>query len=272
VTCRDNLVIDQPYSNGIWYDVGNVDGVFVNNWIESVGRPDSPFSSRQLWPSENGFFFEISKGAVCAGNVFVNCDHGLMILNSSDVLIYQNTFVNSVACIGRNARTALGDHFGWHPSTGPAIDERDGHVVANNLFAGERTFSRPLLFVWQTDTLCKQLDQPMTAEFDHNVFVREAGPADHPLILWSPAPNERCQVVFRSLEDLRAALPGFAAGSRDLSGYDGPLFRSRELGDYHLLPSAPGGKEGKLLPANVRALLNMPDGGPPYVGAYPPAP
>ena len=36
VTCRDNLVIDQPYSNGIWYDVGNRDGVFVNNWIEGA--------------------------------------------------------------------------------------------------------------------------------------------------------------------------------------------------------------------------------------------
>ncbi|RPH73745.1 right-handed parallel beta-helix repeat-containing protein, partial [bacterium] len=28
VTCTDNLVIDLPWSNGIWYDVGNVDGVF----------------------------------------------------------------------------------------------------------------------------------------------------------------------------------------------------------------------------------------------------
>ena len=38
VTCRDNLVIDNPNSNGIWYDVGNVDGVFVNNWVEGAHR------------------------------------------------------------------------------------------------------------------------------------------------------------------------------------------------------------------------------------------
>ena len=31
VTCRDNLVIDQPKLNGIWHDVGNVDGRFYNN-------------------------------------------------------------------------------------------------------------------------------------------------------------------------------------------------------------------------------------------------
>jgi hypothetical protein len=48
VTFRDNLVIDQPYSNGVWYDVGNRDGVIVNNWIEGAMV---------------GFFFEISRGA-----------------------------------------------------------------------------------------------------------------------------------------------------------------------------------------------------------------
>ena len=45
VTCRDNLVLDNPDSNGIWYDVGNRDAVFVNNWIENA---------------QDGFFFEIS--------------------------------------------------------------------------------------------------------------------------------------------------------------------------------------------------------------------
>ena len=100
VTCNDNLVIDLPYSNGIWYDVGNVDGVFTNNWVEGVGIQHDDMKKDQLWPSDNGFFFEISKGAICAGNVFVDCDHGIMVLNSSDVHIYQNTFINSMVAIG----------------------------------------------------------------------------------------------------------------------------------------------------------------------------
>ena len=61
VTCRENLVIDQQYSNGIWYDVGNVDAVFVDNWVEGA---------------MDGFFFEISKGVICAGNVFVQVRQG----------------------------------------------------------------------------------------------------------------------------------------------------------------------------------------------------
>ena len=111
VTCRDNLVMDNPNSNGIWYDVGNLDGVFVNNWVEDA---------------LDGFFFEISKGAIVAGNVFVNCDKGIRVLNSSNVRVYHNTLVNSVASFERNERSATGDHFGWHPATGPGRGQARG--------------------------------------------------------------------------------------------------------------------------------------------------
>ena len=145
VTCRDNLITGLPFSNGIWYDVGNVDGVFINNWVEGVGDINRKISNLQTWPSESGFFFEISKGAICAGNVFVNCELGVHILNSCDVRMYQNTFVNSTACVSRSERSAVGDHFGWHPATGPGVDERDGHVFVNNLMTGDDGFNRPLL-------------------------------------------------------------------------------------------------------------------------------
>ncbi len=81
VICRENKVIDHPFSNGIWYDIGNIDGVFVNNWLEGVGYVDGPFRTDQVWASKNAFFFEISHGAICASNVFVNCDQGILILN-----------------------------------------------------------------------------------------------------------------------------------------------------------------------------------------------
>jgi len=272
VTCRDNLVIDQPNSNGIWYDVGNVDGVFINNWIEGVGHGGSPMRTDQVWPSANGFFFEISKGAVCAGNVFVNCDHGLMVLNSSNVRIYQNTFINSVACIGRNARVAAGDHFGWHASTGPDVDKRDGHVFVNNLMTGDRNFDRPLLFVWQPASLCRQVPGPMVKECDGNVCVRMAAGATSPLVLWSPAAGENCQAGFDSLENLRRVDPGFSAHSRSFVGYDGPLFKGIELGNYEVLPAFPGSKTGMPLPDDIRALLRMEHAVNPNTGAYVPRP
>ena len=270
VTCRDNLVIDLPYSNGIWYDVGNADGVFVDNWIEGVGRIDTPMRTDQVWPSQNGFFFEISKGAVCAGNVFVNCDHGLLILNSANVRIYQNTFVNSVACIGRNGRVAAGDHFGWHASTGPSLEGRDGHVFVNNLLRGDLNFGRPLFYVWQPDSLSQRLARPMLNQCDGNVAVRASRGLNSPLILWSPSPGDHRQAGFDSLEDLQRVEPGFSLYSRSFAGYDGPLFKSADLRHYEVLPGFPGSKTGLPLPQDVAELLRRDPVTGPFPGAFAP--
>ena len=271
VTCQDNLVIDLPYSNGIWYDVGNVDGKFLNNWIEGVGIPNRKLDPRRPWPSDNGFFFEISKGAVCAGNVFVNCDQGIFVLNSSNVQIYNNTLINSTACIARNARTAANDAmFGWHSSTGPDVDKREGHVFVNNLLTGDSNYRRPLLFVWQPDSLCRQLPSPLVRQLDHNVYIRRSEKPASSLIVWSPAPGACCQVGFESLGELRRLFPQFSVSDRSYDNYSGPLFKSAELGNYQLLPTAPGAKSGMALSPDIRKLLGQTKKGGQYVGAYPP--
>ncbi len=163
VICRDNLVIDQPYSNGIWYDVGNRDAVFVNNWIEGA---------------INGFFFEISRSATVAGNVFVRCAEGIRVLNSADVLVHNNTFVDSPAVFDRNERSATNDHFGWHPSTGPGVEEREGHVFANNLLVAGDVYRGPLLRVEEPASLCGRLTRPLVKTVDANVYVRESLPGE----------------------------------------------------------------------------------------------
>ncbi len=270
VTCRDNLVTDLPNSNGIWYDVGEVDGVFVNNWVQNVGRVDSSMPTSQLWPSQNGFFFEISQGVTCAGNVFVNCDHGLMILNSSNARMYNNTFVNSVACIGRNGRVPAGDRFGWHSSTGPDVDKREGHVFVNNLLTGDAEFNRPLLFVWQPPAVCSQLPNPQLKEIDYNVFVRGRADASYPLILWSPAANEQCQRGFESPDEMHRILPQFGAHGKHYSDYSGPLFKGASLSNYALLSSFPGSDKGTALPSDISKLLGGSDKRQNHPGAYAP--
>ena len=268
-TCRDNLVIDLPYSNGIWYDVGNVDGRFINNYVVGVGDNKIDVNKHQLWPSSNGFFFEISKGAICAGNVFVNCDHGIMILNSSNVQIYQNTFVNSIACIGRNGRSAVGDHFGWHPSTGPDVDKREGHIFVNNLLTGDENFKRPLMFVWQPDSMCKKLKNPMLKQFDYNVFVNGSDSVSNPLIYWSPSVNNNCQLISESLGDIQKLYPEFLTHSRYLPNYNGPLFKGFDLGNYHLLQAFPGSDAATSLPTEISELHGQ---SKQFIGAYPPIP
>ena len=269
MTCQDNLVIDLPNSNGIWYDVGNVDGRFLNNWVEGVGNVNREFINKRPYPSESGFFFEISKGVVCAGNVFVNCDQGIFILNSSNAQIFQNTFVNSTVCIGRNGRNPANDGlFGWHSSSGPAVNKRGDHVFMNNLLTADNSYHRQLLFLWQQDSMNQLFDESQLKQFDYNVFVRPADRNPKPLILWTPAIHNDYQVAFESLEGLQKMYPELGSHNHYYSD-DVPLFKSRELGNFQLLPTFPGANSASLLPAEISKLLGLPKKDIMYIGAYP---
>ncbi len=186
--------------------------------------------------------------------------------------MYNNTLVNSTVCIGRTGRSAVGDHFGWHPSTGPDVDERYGHIFVNNLLTGDENFHRPLLNVWQTDTLCKWLDKTPLKQLDYNVYVRGHDKTSFPLILWSPAMNDECQISFDSPGDLNALNSKFEAHSRSFTNDIRPFFQSDELGNYRILKGFPGTEGAMKLPAEVMKLLKYPEKEGRFAGAYPPLP
>ena len=218
VTCRNNLVMDNPNSSGIWYDVGNTDGVFVNNWVQDC---------------TNGFFFEISKGALCVGNVFVNCQNGIFVLNSSNVRAWHNTLVNCSATFERTNRRAAGDHFGWHAATGPDVDQREGHVFADNLLVADSNFQRPLLQVRQSADLCGSLTGSQLDELNGNLYIRENDAGA--MFIWSPAYGENCTTRFNSMEGFQKINRKFETGSRVLASDMRSVFKSPELQNYKLM-------------------------------------
>ena len=262
VTFRDNLITEQPYSNGVWYDVGNRDGVIVNNRIEGA---------------QVGFFFEISRGATVAGNVFVRCDRGVWALNSADVRVYNNTFVDTPASFERNERSATGDHFGWHPTTGPDVDQREGHVFVNNLMVASEAYRGPLARFEQPASLCAKLPRPMAKEVGGNVYVRAAisgttpGAAAEalPLIVWSPAGTGSCVSRPVSLEEFRKLAPAFEVNGRQIDATPRSIFKGPDVGRYELLHALPGAAGGESLPADVRKLLGWSDEDARTPGAYP---
>jgi hypothetical protein len=256
VTFRDNLVIDNPNSNGVWYDVGNRDGVFVNNWIEGT---------------VDGFFFEISRGVTVAGNVFVRCDKGVRILNSADAHVYNNTFVETRASFERNERSATGDHFGWHPSTGPDVDQREGHVFLNNLLVASDEYRNPLLQFEQPASLCAKLPRPPVKEAGGNVYVRAAvtDGAAPPLIQWSPAATNSCISRLASLDEFRKLAPAFEASGRQFDQTPRSVFKGPDAGRYELRQALPGAPGGEILPADVRKLLGWSEEEARTAGAYP---
>lgn len=274
ITCKDNLVYDLPISNGIWYDVGNVDGRFINNWVKGVGtnkgkRPDYTL----MWPNYNGFFFEISKGAICAGNVFEDCDQSVFVLNSRDVQIYNNTFVNSTICIRRDLRSAANDHFGWHPSSGPDIDERYGHIFVNNLIAGDENFKVPFISVGQHQDLCDKLKDPQLKQMDYNVIVRDSKSNFNILANWGPSKTAGgtagCDESIVTIEDLNNLLGMSSAHNQVFSHLNLQVFQSRELSNYQLLPGFSDTRTATALPVDIQKLLGLTVKYKPYTGAYP---
>ncbi len=268
VTCRDNLVIDQTNSNGIWYDVGNVDAVFVDNWIENC---------------IDGFFFEISKNAVVAGNVFLNCEKGVRSLNSSGVRVYHNTFVNTCAAFERDGRSAQGDHFGWHPSTGPDVEERVGHVFMGNLLVADAALRAPdqgyrladsspftpMVLFGQPQKLADRLTMPHVAAFDGNVYVRSEAAVASPVVTWSPSAGAKTLVEHATLADFRKAQPAFEARGQEFVTNPGSVLRSLHLKNFELVPTFTAQVPADTLPAEVRQLLGWSAADATTPGAYP---
>lgn len=175
-----------------------------------------------------------------------------------------------MAWFERSERSAVGDHFGWHPSAGPDVHERLGHVFANNLLVADETFRGPLLHAGQTEKVRARLKESQLAGLDGNVYVRRArGRAvAEPLVAWAPASNERGAVEFAGWRELHAALPQFEAHGREFPDYNGPLFRSAELGHFEVARAFPGAGVAVPLPPDVRATLGWADAREAHVGAY----
>jgi parallel beta-helix repeat protein len=237
--------------------VGNRDGVFVNNWVENA---------------TNGFFFEISRGVTVAGNVFFRCGNGVFILNSADARVYNNTFLDAAATFQRNQRSAQGDLFGWHATTGPDVDQREGHVFVNNLLVASEPFRRPLVRFDQPAMMCKRLPRPQAKEIAGNVYVRAAlaGETASPaLIAWSPAATDSCAVTASSLAEFQKQAPEFEKGARQLDLTPASIFKSPDLKRLDLFRELPGGPSGVTAPADVRKLVGWSEQQARTPGAYP---
>jgi parallel beta-helix repeat protein len=247
VVFRDNLVLDNPASNGVWYDVGNYEAEFVNNYVEGA---------------QVGFFFEISNSATVTGNVFVNNGRGAWALNSRNVRIYNNTFVNSPASFSRNGRTPTGDVFAWHSSTGPDVAERAGHVFVNNLVVADADYRNPLLQIEQSADLCGKLKTSPLAAMDGNVYVRPAANTA-PFAMWSPAEGPDCTAKPASLAELKQAVPGIEAKGRQIDGAPRDVLRSPDFMRFELVKPLPVALP---TPPQVLKMLGWKSAG--SVGAY----
>jgi hypothetical protein len=185
----------------------------------------------------------------------VECDKGIRVLNSSNVRVWHNTLVNTVASFERTERSAVNDHFGWHPATGPDVDKREGHVFVGNLLAADAWFSKPLLRFEQTRGLCGKLTKPQVTQLDSNVYVRNRDPGARALLVWSPVAGENCVTELKALADMQKLHPEFEAHSQVLNMDLGSVFKSPELGNYELIQGFTELASTGFLPTEIQQLL-----------------
>jgi hypothetical protein len=186
------------------------------------------------------------------------------------VQAYQNTLFNSLVSIERTERSAVGDHFGWHPSAGPDVGERQGHVFVNNLLVADETFAGPMLEFKQSAVLKERLKDPEAKEIDGNVYVRRARPTVQTFIEWSPVQNEKGLVATTALEEFQKLDSRFEAKALSFPDYWGPLFQSTDLHNFNLLSAFPGSTNGVALAPAIRELWKLKPGQPVFPGAYVP--
>ena len=256
---RDNLVKNQPNSNGVWWDVGNHDGVFVNNHCEDI--------------AQSALFFEISEGLTAAGNTFINCDQALFALNAKDVKLYNNTLINSRANFRRDSRGDQLGVFGWHVTTGPGVEERGHHTFVNNLVYMTSDKNSAMLQTGQPANLCERLSNPLLDVLDYNVYVRDVDAATEekaPLMNWAPYPNERCNIDIFTPAELNEIHTNFAANSQYLENIEGSLFVDMANNDFNVANESVLNASAKDIPAEVLEMMGLDAGTKPFIGAVAP--
>jgi parallel beta-helix repeat protein len=222
----------------------------------------------------NGIMIEISRGATIAGNVVVNSYRGLFVLNSADVHAYNNTFINSRVHFERNERVAAGDVFDWHSTTGPGLDQREGHIFVHNLMAVSDSFHDPLLeFLQRPAPLCGKLVHAQVNEVDGNVYIRAASPLDSgapaPLITYAPSEAEGCTSKLASLDDFRKLRPAFEKNGVEIDRTPRSVLKGPDVGRFELQGVLPNVPAINLLPPEVRSLLGWTEAQSKTPGAYP---
>ena len=255
---RENMVVNHPNSNGVWWDVGNHDAVFVRNHVEKV--------------SQNGFFFEISMGAIVAGNVFEDCDQGIFVLNASNVEVYNNTLINSRINFSRNNRGDEIGLFGWHITVGPKVEERHGHVFVNNLLYMTNGNDSPLFQTEQPSSMCERLTEPQLKTLNYNVFVRgnEEGGHNTPMMKWSPYPDENCQIDIFSPTELNDLIPEFSTDCQYFKNFDDQLFVDLQNKDFRPVTGFPGLNAATTIPPHIAEIMRLKDNKDPFCGAFAP--
>jgi mannuronan 5-epimerase len=233
VTLRDN-VFEQNYGHAIHCDWACRDINIVRNLI--------------IRNHSYGIKYEKAGTAILASNVFVRNGGGIDVFGSSEVTIYNNTFLDQASdLVIQDDRRRTDD---------PQVPgETRDVVVENNILTGVSPIS---VF----DISRMKSAERMVRTVDHNVYLRRAADSQ-PLVSWTEGSK---RVAFATLDEFRARA-GHERHGLAVEQSPDRVFVAVSRGDYRLQLPGPGGYAGAPLPAEVARAVGVPADGPVAPGA-----
>jgi hypothetical protein len=240
VLVRGN-VSRRNHGRGMWFDISCYGVRIVRNVISDN--------------ADRGLQYEISAKAVIAGNVVAeNAGDGLVLIESADVDVYNNSV--------RNNRRALFVVESDRSNSDPAIPyDVSDVVVRNNLFTAARP-GTPQLVATQ-DVTRRSSSSAMGVSLDYDGYHRSSATRPTYLLGWASYPA--AYAVFRDLATFAARTGNERHGTYVTSAV-GTLLARPGTGVLALRRSAGRGVTAPL-PAPVAEALAVPAGTVPALGA-----
>jgi parallel beta-helix repeat protein len=246
----DGNRVEMNAAKGIWLDVSTKDAVLVRNLVQGNSGP--------------GLMAEVSARLLIAGNVAIENDRGIYVLESNDVRIWNNTLLRNERNIDvlegrRDALTGRGSA-GFEPpydDRGPNPDPQvswnvDRVAIRNNvLSAGQNDGPCGL----STDDINHERsadDMHVSADFD--VFHRP-NDVPHFLACWANWPTSRD--TFPHLGDF------VTETGEEVHGWLADQLGLDEAGEHFAIPADRVEQPGTPVPADVADVLGVPEGSTP---------
>lgn len=226
VTMKSN-VVDDNVGHGLWFDLSSHRATVVDN----VTRHNR----------SAGIFFEISDGAVIAGNVSVDNEAGIQAGEASNVEMWNNVMIDNL--------------YALRVYKGQRVAAPHGYTIRNNVISTAVPSALPQLDNDDvTDTLTWQ---EMGWSSDHNAFYRRSTTTNEFFEVLSNGENGRLH--YKNLAAAKDA--GHERHSVGVDNIDSDPYVVDEAACRYLAPdSSPAAEHGQPLPAHIGAALDQPTG------------
>jgi parallel beta-helix repeat protein len=247
VTVRNSRFTNN-YASGLWFDQSNYDMKVVNNEVSGNDH--------------HGVFLEISAKGIVANNLITdNEDWGLLVSNTSDVQVWNNTFLNNSDAIwviqdSRRPDNFPGNDPRYYPDPtmtwliGPAL-------IANNVIANSGGYAA---MVNIQDTTGQRSAEQIGVTTNSNVYNSSANQPAKRLVSWARS-GTTTSAHYTSLPTFTAAT-GQEVNGRHLVG---ALVVDEDGNPTSAMPAV---SLARPIPADIAALVDQP-AGTQRLGAWP---